>query len=313
MSARHRSQGRKGGGGGSRGAKDSTRPAGRGGASGPEDRGSAEDGAEPTLLRRVWDQVGPIAVAIVIALGIRAVVIESYYVPSGSMLPTMLIGDHVFVSKFTFGAHVPFAGWTLPAVRDPERGEIAVFALGRRATGEICPLDRCPDYPSEGFVKRIVGLPGDTVEYRDGQLWLNGSRVPHRDLGETFTDERGVVYRVLEEDLDGCVHRILDLPGRGGLTQTPYTVPPGHYFMMGDNRDNSNDSRGWGPVDRAHLKGPVLINYWAWDNQESWLAMLNPFTWVRLLWSRMHWSRIGMTYSCRGTPPAAPAGGASAP
>src|SRR5262249_28629471 len=159
------------------------------------------------------------------------VIIESYYVPSGSMLSTMFIGDHVFVSKFAFGAHVPFTGVKLPAVRDPKRGEIAVFALGRGPNNVICPLDRCPNFAGEGFVKRIIGLPGDRVAYGDGRLILNGKVVPQRDLGAEYTDEHGVKARVLEEDLEGCRHIVLDIPGTGGLTVDSVTVPPDHYFM----------------------------------------------------------------------------------
>ena len=252
--------------------------------------------------RRVWDQVGPIAIAVLIALAIRAVIIESYYVPSGSMLSTMLIGDHVFVSKFAFGAHIPLVGAKLPAVRDPERGEIAVFALGRGPNDVICPLDRCPDFSPEGFVKRIVGLPGDTIAFRDGKLSVNGKVVPQRDLGETFTDERGIELRVIEEDLDGCRHVVLDMKGTAGLTQEPITVPADHYFMMGDNRDNSRDSRAWGTVHRDDLKGPVLINYWSWNNTYSWLGMLNPINWLKLLLGEMRWNRIGMTFACESAP-----------
>src|SRR4026207_834493 len=113
----------------------------------------------PAMMQGVWGQGGPIAIAVVIALAIRAMVIESYYVPSGSMLSTMFIGDHVFVSKFVFGAHVPFVGVKLPALRDPRGGEITVFALGRGPNDVICPLDQCPKFAAEGFVKRIVGLP----------------------------------------------------------------------------------------------------------------------------------------------------------
>jgi len=273
------------------------------------DRADSAEGDEPApFLRRVWDQVGPIGIAVLVALAIRAVIIESYYVPSGSMLSTMLIGDHVFVSKFTFGAHIPFTGVTVRPVRDPRRGEIAVFALGRGPSGVICPLDQCPDYSAEGFVKRIVGLPGDTIAYREGRLILNGKPVAQRELGETFADERGVKMRVLEEDLEGCSHRVLDIPGTGGLTQEPMTVPADHYFLMGDNRDNSNDSRAWGTVHRNDLKGPVLINYWSWNNTRSWLAMLNPITWIQLLFSEMRWGRIGMTFACDAGPaPALPA------
>jgi signal peptidase I len=269
---------------------------------------AAEPEPEPApVAQRVWDQVAPIALAVLIALAIRAVIIESYYVPSGSMFPTMLIGDHVFVSKFAFGAHIPFTGWILPAVRDPERGEISVFALGRGPGGAICPIDQCPDYSSEGFVKRIIGVPGDTIEYKNGNLILNGKPAAQRDLEQEFTDENGVRYRVLEEDLEGCHHRILDVPGTTGQSQERMTIPPDRYFLMGDNRDNSNDSRVWGTVHRDDLKGPVLINYWSWNNTRSWLAMLNPITWIQLLWSEMHWTRFGMTFECDAAPTPAPA------
>jgi signal peptidase I len=263
------------------------------------------DAEELPFWRRVWDQVGPIAVAILIALAIRAVIIESYYVPSGSMLSTLFLGDHVFVSKFTYGAHIPFVGAKLPAVRDPRRGEIAVFALGRGPTGMPCPLDQCRGSSAEGFVKRIVGLPGDTVEYKDGKLILNGKVADQRDLKEEFTDENGVKMRVLEEDLGGCRHRVLDNPGKSPQGMGRFTVPADHYFMMGDNRDNSNDSRFWGTVHRDDFKGPVLINYWSWSNNYTWLGMLNPINWLKLLFGEMRWDRIGMTFACDSGPAAA--------
>lgn len=256
-----------------------------------------EAGPPPTLARRVWDQVGPVALAVAIALVIRAVVVESYYVPSESMLPTLLIGDHVFVNKFAYGARIPFTDIRLPALRDPRRGEIVVFALGRR-DGQICPLDECPGYAAEGFVKRIVGLPGDRVEYRADALYVNDERVPWQPTGASFRDEAGHDYVVIDESLPGCRHKILDHPRMPGLQNGPFTVPPGRYYFLGDNRDNSNDSRRWGTVRREELKGPVIVNYWSWNNQESWAAMLNPLTWLRLLWSEMRWGRIGMTYGC---------------
>jgi signal peptidase I len=256
------------------------------------------DAGEGSFARRTWEQVGPIGLAVAIALLIRAMVIESYYVPSESMLPTLLIGDHVFVNKFVFGAKIPFTDIHLPALRDPQRGEIVVFALGRRGSMQICPLDQCPDYPAEGFVKRLVALPGDRVEYRGSALFVNGERVPWHDTGRTFRDESGRDYPVFDEQLDGCKHEILEHPMLPGLSHPEITVPEGRYYFLGDNRDNSNDSRAWGTVRREDLKGPVVINYWSWNNQESWLAMLNPLTWIRLLWSEMRWGRIGMTHGC---------------
>jgi signal peptidase I len=267
-----------------------------------DDAKDALDAEHLPFWRRVWDQVAPIGLAILIALAIRAVIIESYYVPSGSMLSTMFIGDHVFVSKFTYGAQVPFTGLTLPAVRDPERGEIAVFALGRGPNGRPCPLDQCRDSSAEGFVKRIVGLPGDTIEYKDGVLILNGTVAEQRDLAEEFTDENGVKMRVLEEDLAGCRHRVLDNPSQAPQSMGRLVIAPDHYFMMGDNRDNSNDSRFWGTVHRDHFKGPVLVNYWSWNNNYSWLGMLNPITWIKLLVGEMRWDRIGLTFACESGP-----------
>jgi signal peptidase I len=256
-----------------------------------------EPGPPPSLAWRIWDQVGPVVLAVAIALVIRAMVIESYYVPSESMLPTLLVGDHVFVNKFVYGAHVPFTDLYLPALRDPKRGEIVVFALGRR-DGQICPLDECPGFTPEGFVKRLVGLPGDRVEYRTDGLFVNDERVPWQPTGETFEDEAGHEFNVVEESLPGCRHEILDHPRMTGLLNNAFTVPPGRYYFLGDNRDNSNDSRHWGTVRREELKGPVIVNYWSWNNQESWAAMLNPLTWIRLLWGEMRWGRIGMTYHC---------------
>jgi signal peptidase I len=256
------------------------------------------EGPPASVARRAWDQIAPIALAVAIALLIRAMVIESYYVPSESMLPTLLIGDHVFVNKFVYGAKIPFIDIRLPALRDPKRGEIAVFALGRRGPGQICPLDECPDYPAEGFVKRIVGLPGDRVEYREGVLYVNDQRIPWQDTGRTFDDEGGREYKVEDEALPGCNHEVLDHPRMPGLNHSAYTVPPGRYYFLGDNRDNSNDSRAWGTVRREELKGPVIVNYWSWNNQESWAAMLNPLTWVKLFVGEMRWGRIGMTYHC---------------
>ena len=269
-------------------------------ASKDKDAKDAEASSEESasLARRTWDQVAPLAVAVAVALTIRATVIESYYVPSESMLPSLLIGDHVFVNKFVYGARIPFTDKHLPALRDPERGEIVVFALGRKDSQRICPLDECPDFPAEGFVKRIAALPGDTVEHRRGVFYLNGEPVPATDTGRTFIDNLGREFPVKREELGTCFHELLDHPVQPGLSHEPFTVPEGRYYFLGDNRDNSNDSRGWGTVPRTDLKGPIIINYWSWNNQVSWLAMLNPLTWARLLWGEMRWDRIGMDHGC---------------
>jgi signal peptidase I len=258
----------------------------------------ASEDEQAALGRRIWDQVGPLLIAVLIALGIRATVIESFYVPSESMLPTLLIGDHVFVNKFVYGAKIPFTDVHLPSLRDPERGEIVVFSLGRKGPIQICPRDECPAYPVENFVKRIAAVPGDRIEYRRDVFYLNGEPVPANPTGEMFVDESGGELIEKRAALGSCYHDVLDHPRRQGLTHEAFTVPEGRYYFLGDNRDNSNDSRKWGTVPRTDLKGPVIVNYWSWNNQESWPAMLNPFTWVRLLWGEMRWDRIGKTHAC---------------
>ncbi len=215
-----------------------------------------EDEAPATVLEKIWQQIAPLIGGVALALLIRAMVVETFYVPSGSMLPSLLIGDHVFVSKFTYGARIPFTDFHLPAVRDPERGEVVVFDLGKQGN-KICPLDRCPDYPNESFVKRVIGMPFDRIEIRRGQLYLNDEPLALTWSGETFEDASGRTLRRGEEDLDGVRHEVLDYPHHPGLPQTPLVVPDDHYFMMGDNRDFSNDSRGWGVVPRNDLRGPA--------------------------------------------------------
>ena len=235
------------------------------------------------------------AMAIGIALLVRAMLFETYYVPSESMLPTLLIGDHMLVNKYVFGARIPFTDFRLPALREPARGDVVTFALGRGDLGKICPSDRCPDYPVEGFVKRIIGLPGDTIEVKDERVYLNDEPLRVEFDAGSFLDEAGNRLRIGREFLEGSSQQVLDDPRYGGLTQVRITVPEGRYFMMGDNRDNSNDSRSWGTVRRIDIKGPVTMIYWSWNNQGSWGSMLNPLTWWRLLTGETRWSRIGMS------------------
>jgi signal peptidase I len=258
---------------------------------------SVQTGA-PGLAARLWDQFGTLAVAIAIALAVRACVIEPYRIPSGSMLPTLLIGDHLFVNKFVYGIKVPFTDWRLPALRPPERGDIVVFTVARGRYEEIYPADQRPDLPRDRFVKRIVGLPGDTLEVRSGEVWINGERIPIRLGGEPFTDEHGRLLRIGSEELGSCAHPVLDDPSVAGSHLRPMKVPEGRYFMMGDNRDWSNDSRRWGTVRLSDLKGPAFVLYWSWDWNGPWLALANPLTWWELLTSKTRWDRIGDGIGC---------------
>jgi signal peptidase I len=241
--------------------------------------------------REALEHLQTILLAVLFALGVRAFLIEPYSIPSGSMLPTLLVGDHLFVNKFVYGIRVPFTDVRLPGLREPARGDVVVFDVARDGR-EIQPADRRPDLPRERFVKRIVGLPGDRIEVDGAELRVNGIPVPRRPTGESFDDGIGRPLVVLEEELDGHSHLALDDPEHAGAGGR-FEVEPGRYFMMGDNRDDSHDSRTWGSVRFEEFKGPAFALYWSWDWNGSWASLLDPRTWWDLLGSRMRWSRVG--------------------
>lgn len=185
---------------------------------------------------------------LLIVLLFRSFLFEPFKIPSGSMIPTLLIGDFIVVNKFAYGLRLPVLNSKVFAVGDPERGDVAVF--------------RYPVDPKVNFIKRVVGLPGDTITYRDKQLFINGEPVkeqggaPYRSTDVKCSTPRkdAVRYR---EALGSRRHDILIhgvTRGRNGQ----WVVPPGHYFMMGDNRDRSNDSREWGFVPEGNLVGRAV-------------------------------------------------------
>jgi signal peptidase I len=262
-------------------------------------RGRADEAREDAessatrVSRGVWEQISTLLVAVLIALAIRAFVIEPYRIPSGSMFPTLLVGDHLFVNKFIYGIKLPFTTTRLPGLREPERGDIAVFTVAQRGT-QTYPADRRPDLPREEFVKRIIGLPGDEITFRGGRVYVNGEPIEVRNLDETFKDDTGSSLGVSEVKMGDRSFRILDDPRVSipGPVET-ITVEPGRYFMLGDNRDHSKDSRFWGTVRLAELKGPAFILYWSWDFNGTWAELLNPLTLFDLITSKTRWDRIG--------------------
>lgn len=188
----------------------------------------------------VRDWTEALIVAGILALIIRTFVVQAFKIPSGSMEDTLLIGDHLLVNKFIYGLQVPGVDGRFLSVRDPQRGDIVVFEF---------PEDRDMSFwKRRDFIKRIIGLPGDTVEIRDKQVYINGQQfaVPE------------AVFK------DGTL-----LPG-GRDNMPQIKVPAGHYFMMGDNRDRSYDSRFWGFVSNAEIKGLAFIKYWSWDSDRLW-------------------------------------------
>ncbi len=263
---------------------------------------SSEDeagGGEVSRATAIREQLTTLVLAVAIALSIRAMVVEPFRIPSGSMFPTLLIGDHLFVNKFIYGAKLPFSDFRLPALREPRRGDVVVFEVarvdGRGATSGIVPADRRPDARREDFVKRIVGLPGDRVEVRNDKLYINHELVEGLAIGEIFEDDQGTQLDIYDEVLGDCVHESLDDPRKLGLSRTPIVVEPGRYFMMGDNRDNSNDSRAWGTVRLEEFKGPAFIIYWSWDSAGNFFHLLNPINWFTV---EKRWDRVFQGIHC---------------
>ncbi|MBW2425924.1 MAG: signal peptidase I [Deltaproteobacteria bacterium] len=277
---------------------DSSREAGSQPGSSGEGEAPPADGRGSVAA--IVDQVVTLAIAIVIALAIRHFLVEPFRIPSGSMFPTLLIGDHLFVNKLAYGPRIPFTDLRLPGFRAPQRGDVVVFEvarpLNRQGQRVIQPADRSPEgSPSEDFVKRLVGLPGDRITLRNGRVWVNDELLPLWPSDERFSDESGYELDVAREDLGECRHALLDDPRANRLDRGTWVVEPGRYFMMGDNRDNSNDSRAWGSVRLEELKGPAFILYWSWDVNGNMLSFFNPMNWLR---AEKRWDRVFQRVKC---------------
>lgn len=185
---------------------------------------------------KLREYIEAILLAIVIAFFIRTFVVQAYKIPSGSMKPTLQIGDHILVTKFNYGIRIPFLRSTLIPLGSPKRGDIVVF---------IYPEDRSKD-----FIKRLIGLPGDTIEIRDKNILLNGR--PWKDTHGVYVDSMIIPEKIQPRDNFG-----------------PVTVPPDSLFVMGDNRDESYDSRFWKFVPMQDVLGKALIIYWSWNQEDT--------------------------------------------
>lgn len=200
---------------------------------------------EKKTVKKPWyrEYSEALIVAAILALIIRTFVVQAFKIPSGSMEDTLLIGDHLLVNKFVYGMQVPLTDTRILPLRHPERGDIIVFEF---------PEDEDKSYfKRRDFIKRVIGTPGDTVEVRDKKVYVNGE-----------------LYRIPQE-----VHKENGtLPPNYGPRDFagPVKVPLGQYFVMGDNRDRSYDSRFWGFVDESKIKGLAFIKYWSWDREENW-------------------------------------------
>ena len=190
-------------------------------------------------------------IALVLALFIRTFIVQAFKIPSGSMLPTLQIGDHLLVNKFIYGIKVPFSGKILVPVKNPAPGDIIVFKF--------------PKNPRLDYIKRVIAVAGDTVMIRNKKIFVNGR--PLADTHGVYTDPRILPGDVSPRDNFG-----------------PVKVPPHHIFVMGDNRDNSYDGRFWGFVDLNAVRGKAFIIYWSWDVRKPLLS-IDRFTSIR--WNRI--------------------------
>ena len=179
------------------------------------------------------EYVEAIVIAILLALVIRTFVVQAFTIPSGSMVPTLLVGDYILVNKFVFGAEVPFTNLHLPGIREPRRGDIIVFKY---------PWDEKRD-----FIKRVVAVGGEEVYIKERTVFING----------TPLEEPYAVFN--------------DTGPQSGAEYGPARVPPDSVFVMGDNRDNSQDSRYWGFLRQEKIRGKAFIIYWSWDGERHWL------------------------------------------
>lgn len=214
--------------------------------------GLLDDGKEPVVV----DYSKAFFPVLAVVLILRSFVAEPFRIPSNSMMPTLLTGDFILVNKFTYGLRLPINNHKFVALGEPARGDVVVF--------------RPPHHPDQDWIKRIVGLPGDRVGYHDNQVTVNGKVLSYVPVGVyqgvgNGTEMTGA--EELREDLLGRQHSVLERTNLPFLDQGEgdWVVPPGHYFVMGDNRDNSEDSRYWGFLPEQNLRGKAFLIWMNFD------------------------------------------------
>jgi signal peptidase I len=195
-----------------------------------------ERSRQPFTQSKIWEYAKAIITALILALIIRAYIVQAFKIPSGSMLQTLLIGDHILVNKFMYGTEIPFTDKRVLILTKPKRGDIVVF--------------KYPEDPSRDFIKRVIGIEGDIVEGKNKTIHINGKPVTEPYV--QHTDSAQQYGGVMQRDNFG-----------------PYLVPRDKFFVMGDNRDQSYDSRYWGYVDLKEIRGKAFIIYWSWDSSKT--------------------------------------------
>ena len=219
-------------------------------------------------LRQYWrKEIRPLLIVALVLFSVRSSLADWNDVPSGSMNPTIIEGDRIYVNKLAYDLKVPFTTWHLAQWSNPKRGDIVVFYS---------------PYDGTRLVKRVIGLPGDTIELRDEQLIINGKPVSYSSLGAETSIQLPVAEQqrslFATEQLPGHAHAVMAIPGAPApRTFGPIRVPEGSYFMMGDNRDNSFDSRFYGAVPRNRIVGKAMDVVYSVDKNDYWLPRSQRF------------------------------------
>ncbi|MCP4726061.1 MAG: signal peptidase I [bacterium] len=223
-----------------------------------KDKKKVKKRVQKNVIREYAESIG---IAIIAALIIRALFIQAFRIPTGSMENTLLVGDFLLVNKFIYGARIPFTDWRLPAIREPKPGDIIVFKY---------PLD-----PDLDYIKRCIAVEGQTIEIKDKKIYVDGKLHENPEYVQ-FIDSHIMRKGIPEPNIYP--------PGTNFNRDNygPFVIPDGHLFMMGDNRDNSLDSRYWGILPKENVVGSALIIYWSWDHN---IPLYKFFTKVR--WSRI--------------------------
>ena len=240
---------------------------------------AAEPGAEARKPREpiVVDYSKSFFPVILLVLVLRSFLVEPFHIPSSSMVPTLLVGDFILVNKYDYGLRVPVLRSKFISVGEPKRGDVVVFHFPEETAGAFCmasgecAMDEVRRSAGTDFIKRVVGLPGDHIVYRNKTLYINGVVMPREAAGPYGgPDAPGV--DLSRERFGDAEHQTLTDPGVGSR-EGEWTVPAGEYFMMGDNRDNSWDSRYWGFVPEKDLVGKAFFIWMNWDafgNKSLW-------------------------------------------
>ena len=223
------------------------------------------------LGRTIWEYAKSLGIAFLLAIVIKTSIVEAYKIPSGSMEDTLLVGDFLLANKFLYGSQIPLTDWRLPALRDPKPGDVVIFKF--------------PNDPSVNYIKRCIATGGQTVEIRNKRVFVDGQPIELPATGK-FTSG---------QEVESAARSARDNFG-------PFSVPPNTFFMLGDNRDNSYDSRFWGVVPRDLVQGKAMVIHWSWgtdDKSPDWkwndpLSVGESFLYnVAHFTQRVRWGRLG--------------------